>query len=91
MTVRELFDALDDGNQLQAIMQTGSGETLLWVSCRGGRYAIEDSAGDAGKDQGDDQAGPIIARWMRKTGREECLGDLLTLIRPEVARELRGG
>ncbi len=89
MTVRELFDALDDGNQSQPIMQTESGQILLWVARRGDRYAIEDSTGDTGKDQGEEEAGPIIARWMRKTGREECLDDLLTLIRVEVARELR--
>lgn len=89
MTVRELFDALDDGSQSQAIMQTSSGEILLWVARRGDRYAIEDSKGDSGKDQGGDEAGPIIARWMRETGREESLQDLLTLIRAEVASELR--
>lgn len=89
MTVRELFDALDDGNQSQPIMQTENGQILLWVARRGDRYAIEESIGDTGKDQGEEEAGPIIARWMRKNGREECLDDLLTLIRVEVARELR--
>ncbi|MDD4267963.1 MAG: hypothetical protein PHO07_07545 [Pirellulales bacterium] len=90
MTVRELFDALDDGNPSQPIMQTQNGHVLLWVAQRGDRYAIEESSGDTGEDQSEEEVGPTIARWMRKTGREDCLDDLLTLLRVEVARALRG-
>ncbi len=89
MTVRELFDALDDGNQSQPIMQTESGHILLWVARPRRPLRNRRQHRRYRKDQGEEEAVRSLRGGCGRPDARSASTTCLTLIRVEAARELR--